>query len=179
MKAFQHCLLVLRLRRGDTLLTFLTAIQLAASCVFVIVLLKMFSKPALLGLALASIAAAGPCDLYATGGTPCVAAHSTTRALYSAFTGALYQVKRGSDNTTTTIAPLSAGGVANAAAQDTFCSGTTCKYSCRLCGFPVVLSRCRLVSCRFTFQNMQLELRQQLLDILFTNKKYRPHLGHL
>ncbi|KPM40107.1 putative alpha-L-arabinofuranosidase B [Neonectria ditissima] len=70
--------------------------------------------------------AAGPCDIYSSGGTPCVAAHSTTRALYSAFTGALYQVKRGSDGATTTISPLSAGGVANAAAQDTFCSGTTC-----------------------------------------------------
>lgn len=57
---------------------------------------------------------------------PCIAAHSTTRALYSAYTGALYQVKRGSDNTTINIAPKSTGGVANAAAQDTFCSGTTC-----------------------------------------------------
>jgi hypothetical protein len=35
-------------------------------------------------------------------------------------------VKRGSDNTTTDIAPLTAGGVANAAAQDTFCASTTC-----------------------------------------------------
>ena len=34
----------------------------------------------------------GPCDLYAAGGQPCVAAHSTTRALYSAYTGPLYQV---------------------------------------------------------------------------------------
>ncbi|KAF8196542.1 family 54 glycoside hydrolase [Pholiota molesta] len=73
-----------------------------------------------------SLVAAGPCDLYASGGTPCVAAHSTTRALFSAFSGALYQVSRGSDSTTLNIAPLSAGGVANAAAQDTFCAGTTC-----------------------------------------------------
>lgn len=69
---------------------------------------------------------AGPCDLYSSGGTPCIAAHSTTRALYSAFNGALYQVKRGSDGATTTISPRSAGGVANAAAQDSFCAGTTC-----------------------------------------------------
>src|SRR5689334_15354011 len=68
----------------------------------------------------------GPCDLYAAGGTPCVAAHSTTRALYGAYNGALYQVKRASDNATRDIGPLSAGGVANAAAQDTFCAGTTC-----------------------------------------------------
>ncbi|KAF2795564.1 carbohydrate-binding module family 42 protein [Melanomma pulvis-pyrius CBS 109.77] len=72
------------------------------------------------------LVAAGPCDLYASGGTPCIAAHSTTRALYSAFAGPLYQVKRGSDGATTTIAPLAAGGVANAAAQDSFCASTTC-----------------------------------------------------
>jgi hypothetical protein len=71
-------------------------------------------------------AAAGPCDIYSSGGTPCIAAHSTTRALYSAFSGSLYQVKRGSDGATTNIAPLAAGGVANAATQDTFCANTTC-----------------------------------------------------
>ncbi|KAH6999359.1 Arabinosidase B [Ilyonectria destructans] len=80
-----------------------------------------------LGLvATGSLVNAGPCDIYSSGGTPCIAAHSTTRALYGAFTGSLYQVKRGSDGTTTNIAPLSAGGVANAAAQDSFCANTTC-----------------------------------------------------
>lgn len=69
---------------------------------------------------------AGPCDIYSSGGTPCVAAHGTTRALYSSYTGPLYQVKRGSDGATTDIAPLHAGGVANAVHQDTFCAGTTC-----------------------------------------------------
>ncbi|KAJ7746779.1 alpha-L-arabinofuranosidase B [Mycena maculata] len=77
----------------------------------------------------ATLVAGGPCDLYSSGGTPCVAAHSTTRALYSAYTGSLYQVVRGSDNATTNVAPLSAGGVANAAAQDSFCTGTTCLIS--------------------------------------------------
>lgn len=67
-----------------------------------------------------------PCDIYASAGTPCVAAHSTTRALYSAYNGALYQVKRASDSATTNIGTLTAGGYANAAAQDSFCSGTTC-----------------------------------------------------
>jgi hypothetical protein len=38
----------------------------------------------------AEAAAGGPCDIYAAGGTPCVAAHSLTRALYSAYSGALY-----------------------------------------------------------------------------------------
>jgi non-reducing end alpha-L-arabinofuranosidase len=67
-----------------------------------------------------------PCDIYAAAGTPCVAAHSTTRALYAAYDGNLYQVKRASDSTTENIGVVSAGGVANAAAQDSFCSGTTC-----------------------------------------------------
>jgi non-reducing end alpha-L-arabinofuranosidase len=83
-------------------------------------------RACILAAGLAATAIAGPCDLYATGNTPCIAAHSTTRALYKAYTGNLYQVQRGSDGATTTIKPLSAGGVANAAAQDAFCAGTTC-----------------------------------------------------
>jgi hypothetical protein len=67
-----------------------------------------------------------PCDIYAAAGTPCAAAHSTTRALYAAYNGPLYQVRRSSTNTTTNISPLSAGGAANAATQNSFCSGTTC-----------------------------------------------------
>ena len=67
-----------------------------------------------------------PCDIYASGGTPCVAAHSTVRALYSAYNGNLYQVRRASDNANLNIGVLSAGGYANAAAQDSFCAGTSC-----------------------------------------------------
>ncbi|WFE39343.1 arabinofuranosidase catalytic domain-containing protein [Micromonospora sp. WMMD998] len=67
-----------------------------------------------------------PCDLYAAGGTPCVAAHSTTRALFSAYGGNLYQVRRSSDNATRDIGVLSAGGYADAGGQDSFCGGTTC-----------------------------------------------------
>jgi hypothetical protein len=74
----------------------------------------------------AQAATTGPCDLYAAGGTPCVAAHSTTRALYGAYNGALYQVRRASDSATRDVGVLSAGGVANAATQDAFCGGTTC-----------------------------------------------------
>ncbi|HKT00733.1 MAG TPA: arabinofuranosidase catalytic domain-containing protein [Rugosimonospora sp.] len=80
----------------------------------------------LVAVAPAHAATSGPCDIYAAGGTPCVAAHSTTRALYGAYSGALYQVRRSSDNTTRDIGVLSAGGVANAATQDSFCAGTTC-----------------------------------------------------
>ncbi|HVU68945.1 MAG TPA: arabinofuranosidase catalytic domain-containing protein, partial [Ktedonobacteraceae bacterium] len=81
-----------------------------------------------LGFPATSAFAAGslPCDIYASGGTPCVAAHSTVRALYSAYNGNLYQVRRSSDNTTLNIGVLSAGGYANSAAQDSFCAGTSC-----------------------------------------------------
>jgi non-reducing end alpha-L-arabinofuranosidase len=74
----------------------------------------------------AQAATSGPCDIYASGGTPCVAAHSTTRALYGTYSGALYQVRRASDNTTRDIGVQSAGGYADAAAQDSFCAGTSC-----------------------------------------------------
>ncbi len=74
----------------------------------------------------AQAASQGPCDIYAAGGTPCVAAHSTTRALYASYNGPLYQVRRASDNSTRDIGLLSAGGYADAAAQDSFCSGTNC-----------------------------------------------------
>jgi hypothetical protein len=67
-----------------------------------------------------------PCDIYAAANTPCVAAHSTTRALYAAYNGPLYQVKRASDGATTNVSPLSAGGYANSATQDSFCANTYC-----------------------------------------------------
>ncbi|MGW2716836.1 arabinofuranosidase catalytic domain-containing protein [Streptomyces sp. NPDC001492] len=68
----------------------------------------------------------GPCDIYAAGGTPCVAAHSTVRALYGSYDGSLYQVRRASDNATRDIGVLTRGGFADAAAQDSFCAGTSC-----------------------------------------------------
>eukprot|EP01084_Bolivina_argentea_P109864 196280_1 len=73
-----------------------------------------------------SIAAQAPCDIFASGNTPCVAAHSTVRALFGAFNGALYQVKRLSDNATHDISVTIAGGFADAASQDTFCQKTKC-----------------------------------------------------
>ena len=54
-----------------------------------------------------------PCDIFASAGTPCVAAHSTTRALFAAYNGPLYQVRRSSDSHTLNINVLSAGGYAN------------------------------------------------------------------
>src|SRR5437879_12309057 len=36
----------------------------------------------------------GSCDIYAAAGDPCVAAHSTTRALYATYNAPRYQVMR-------------------------------------------------------------------------------------
>jgi len=68
----------------------------------------------------------GPCDIYKAGDTPCVAAHSTTRAMYGAYSGPLYSVKRASDGASKDITPLEVGGFADSTIQDNFCSGTAC-----------------------------------------------------
>lgn len=76
----------------------------------------------------------GPCDIYATAGAPCVAAHSTTRALYGTYDGPLYQVMRRSDKKTLDIGVVRssssissfAGGYADASSQDKFCADTIC-----------------------------------------------------
>ena len=79
----------------------------------------------------------GPCDIYAAAGDPCVAAHSSTRALYASYNGPLYQVLRQSDGKTLDIGVVQpvaspvpdAGGYADAAAQDVFCAHTYCWIS--------------------------------------------------
>lgn len=78
---------------------------------------------------MAGVAEAAPCDTYGAAGTPCVAAHSTTRALFAAYSGPLYQVRRASDNATLDIGVTAAGGFASSAAQDAFCVNTTCIIS--------------------------------------------------
>ena len=89
---------------------------------------SMLVTPGTLALADAPASADGqlPCDIYAAYNTPCVAAHSTVRALSSAYSGKLYQVKRWSDSATIDIGTLTAGGYADANAQDLFCAGTSC-----------------------------------------------------
>jgi hypothetical protein len=67
----------------------------------------------------------GPCDIYRNGGNPCVAAHSTVRALFGAYSGKLYQV-RNSAGSTKDILTVTPGGAADGPSQDTFCAGTTC-----------------------------------------------------
>jgi non-reducing end alpha-L-arabinofuranosidase len=70
----------------------------------------------------------GPCDIYESGGTPCVAAHSTTRALFAAYSGKLYQVRR-ADKALQDIGVLSPGGIADASTQETFCANSKCTIS--------------------------------------------------
>jgi hypothetical protein len=76
------------------------------------------------GVASAQTITPRPCDLYAST-TPCVAAFSTTRALYKAYTGPLYAVTRQSDKTSINIGLLP-DGYAKAAVQDAFCAKTSC-----------------------------------------------------
>jgi hypothetical protein len=78
------------------------------------------------GTSASSSRATGPCDIFAAAGNPCVAAHSTVRALLGSYGGKLYQVRRNSDNTTQDVGTTATGGFASTAAQDTFCAGTTC-----------------------------------------------------
>lgn len=69
---------------------------------------------------------AEPCDIYAKAGTPCVAAYSSTRALFGAYDGPLYEVRRSSDGATLNIGLLARGGYASIRPQKAFCAGTHC-----------------------------------------------------
>jgi len=69
-----------------------------------------------------------PCDIYAADGGPCVAAHSTVRALFATYGGPLYQVKNVS-GATRDISPIAPGGFADSAAQADFCSQVACTIS--------------------------------------------------
>ena len=77
----------------------------------------------------------GPCDIYATGSTPCAAAYSTIRRLYSKYTGPLYQVRNGSSAKNTGSGGMTkdilqtADGFADTATQDAFCANSVCTFS--------------------------------------------------
>ncbi|KAK4167526.1 concanavalin A-like lectin/glucanase domain-containing protein [Cladorrhinum sp. PSN259] len=84
-----------------------------------------------------TLVATALCDNYASGSTPCIAAHSTTRALYSTYTDPLYELKRRSHSTTLRIHPLTPGGIANSTDRDTFrSSGVFCVRST---GYALIL----------------------------------------
>ncbi|MFC0432128.1 arabinofuranosidase catalytic domain-containing protein [Kutzneria buriramensis] len=106
--------LPVRRRRPRLLAALLLAVALAVPAV---------------GIAAAPASAAATqksCDIYASGGTPCEAAYSTTRALFASYNGPLYRIQRASDNGTLNIGLQSTGGVVNSTPQVSFCSGTTC-----------------------------------------------------
>ena len=92
------------------------------------------AQPAGIGTKVPPSRPPGPCDIYAAAGDACVAAHSTTRALFASYNGPVYQVLRQSDGRTLDIGVVQpvaspspdAGGYANAAAQDEFCANTYC-----------------------------------------------------
>ena len=74
-----------------------------------------------------------PCDVLNNAtGNKCVSAHSTVRVIVPGYTGPLYQLCKGTANTGPSSCkgtPQDIGskdGYADAAAQDTFCSGSTC-----------------------------------------------------
>ena len=73
-----------------------------------------------------TVSGSSVCAIYSSDDTPCVAAYSMDRALYSNYDGSLYQVERASDDTTKNIGLLSTGGDVNASEQDSFCADTTC-----------------------------------------------------
>ena len=85
--------------------------------------LKSIAAAAVAGTAMSQTSV---CDVAYNANTPCVAAHSMVRALYGGYKGPLYQVIRGVDGKVMDITPVAPGGVANAAAQDTFCAGSSC-----------------------------------------------------
>ncbi|HTA92248.1 MAG TPA: arabinofuranosidase catalytic domain-containing protein [Polyangiaceae bacterium] len=67
-----------------------------------------------------------PGDIAAAAGTPMVAAHAVTRALFAAYNGKLFQARRASDGMTQDINTVSAGGLVDLNALNTFCASTTC-----------------------------------------------------
>lgn len=68
-----------------------------------------------------------PCDVFGST-NPCVAAISTTRALYSNYRGPLYQVTRQKDGATRDIGMLP-DGYADGPASDAFCGSSACVIS--------------------------------------------------
>ena len=73
-----------------------------------------------------------PCDVYAGGSTPCVAAYSMVRALKKDYAGPLFQVRSGSSAMNTGSGGMTkdigqtADGYQDNAALEAYCMGTTC-----------------------------------------------------
>ena len=63
----------------------------------------------------------GPCDILGAAGNPCVAAHSTVRALYASYAGPLYTVFHNQKNVSSDIGVLKPGGFADAQQHESLC----------------------------------------------------------
>lgn len=70
----------------------------------------------------------GPCDILATAGTPCVAAHSVIRKMFAAYSGPLFQIIRTSDSTTLDVS-AGTNGKAILSPTTAFCAATVCNYN--------------------------------------------------
>jgi len=70
-----------------------------------------------------------PGDIAQDAGTPFVAAHALTRALFASYDGPLFKALRVSDNQEQDIGVVAAGGLVDAAGLSSFCSGTSCKVT--------------------------------------------------
>lgn len=70
-----------------------------------------------------------PGDIAKAAGTPMVAAHSMTRAMFAAYTGPLFKALRVSDKQEKDIGIVAATGLVDLSDLSTFCSATTCKVS--------------------------------------------------
>ena len=70
-----------------------------------------------------------PGDAAKAAGTPMVAAHSMTRAMFASYTGPLFKAQRVSDTKEQDIGIVPATGLVDLSALSTFCSGTTCKVA--------------------------------------------------
>jgi hypothetical protein len=70
-----------------------------------------------------------PGDVAKAAGTPFVAAHAMTRALFASYTGPLFKALRDSDQQEKDIGIVAATGLVDMSALNSFCSGTTCKVT--------------------------------------------------
>jgi hypothetical protein len=70
-----------------------------------------------------------PGDVAEAAGTPFVAAHALTRALFASYNGPLFRALRVSDKQEKDIGVVAAGGLADLTALSSFCSGTSCKVA--------------------------------------------------
>ncbi|MES1206335.1 MAG: arabinofuranosidase catalytic domain-containing protein [Pseudomonadota bacterium] len=86
-------------------------------------------RPGTGGAGGATAASGLPGDVAKAAGTPFVAAHAMTRALFAGYAGPLFKALRVSDKQEKDIGTVAATGVVDVSALSTFCAGTSCKVT--------------------------------------------------